>query len=78
MNTLRREWGARSIPWTILTDENQKILATGLNIHRILTLLYEKGWVSPVRNKPLGDKIRRQDSPRLRYRRPTGRRLRDR
>jgi 5-hydroxyisourate hydrolase-like protein (transthyretin family) len=78
MNTLRREWDLRSIPWTILTDENQKILATGLNIHRILNMVYEEEQRSPVRNKPLGDKIRRQDSPRLRYRRPTGRRLRDR
>lgn len=78
MKTLRREWGVRSIPWTILTDENRKILATGLNVSSILNMLYQKGWVSPVRNKPLGDKIRRQDSPRLRYRRPTGRRLRGR
>ncbi len=78
MNTLRREWGVRSIPWTILTDENQKVLATGLNVSSILNMLYQKGWLSPHRNIPLGDKIRRQDSPRLRYRRPAGRRLRDR
>jgi hypothetical protein len=78
MNTLRREWGVRSIPWTILTDENQKILATGLNIHRILHMVYEEEQRSPDKNMPLGDKIRRPDSPRLRYRRPTGRRLRDR
>ncbi|MDT8301301.1 MAG: carboxypeptidase regulatory-like domain-containing protein [Sedimentisphaerales bacterium] len=78
MNTLRREWGVRSIPWTILTDENQKIVATGLSINRISSLIYEKGWLSPPENIPLGDKIRRQDSPRLRYRRPTGRRLRER
>ncbi|MBW7990640.1 MAG: hypothetical protein FVQ84_11585 [Planctomycetes bacterium] len=78
MNTLRREWGLRSLPWTILTDENQKILATGLNIHRISSMVYEEERQSPVRNKPLGDKIRRQDSPRLRYRRPAGRRLRER
>ncbi len=76
MNMLRREWGVRSIPWTILTDENQKIVATGLNIWRILTLLYEEEQRSPVKNKHLGDKIRRLDSPRLRYRRPTGSRLR--
>ncbi|MBW7990396.1 MAG: hypothetical protein FVQ84_10330 [Planctomycetes bacterium] len=78
MKTLRREWGVRSLPWTILTDENQKNLATGLDVSSILNMLYQKGWLSPHRNTPLGDKIRRQDSPHLRYRRPTGSRLRDR
>ena len=78
MNTLRREWGLRSLPWTILTDENHRILAAGLNIPRVLTKIYEEGWLSSPENIPLGDKIRRQDSPRLIYRRPPGRRLRSR
>ena len=54
MNTLRKQWGVRSLPWTILTDENQKILATGLNIPRILHMVYEEGRLSPLRNNPIG------------------------
>ena len=54
MNTLRQEWGVRSLPWTILTDENQKILATGLNIPRILHMVYEEERLSPLRNNPIG------------------------
>jgi hypothetical protein len=54
MNTLRQEWGVRSLPWTILTDENQKILATGLNIPRILQMVYEEERLSPLRNNPIG------------------------
>jgi protocatechuate 3,4-dioxygenase beta subunit len=60
MNTLRQEWGVRSIPWTILTDENQKILATGLNIHRISTMIYEEEQRSPLRNNPIGRRRKRR------------------
>lgn len=60
MNTLRQEWGVRSIPWTILTDENQKILATGLNIHRISTMVYEEEQRSPLRNNLIGRRRRRR------------------
>ncbi len=58
MNTLRQEWGVRSLPWTILTDENQKILATGLNIPRILHMVYEEERLSPLRNNPIGRRRR--------------------
>jgi len=48
----RQTWGARSLPWTILADENQRIMATGLNIQRILSLVHVEGRVSPLRNTP--------------------------
>ncbi len=43
MSTLRQQWGVRSLPWTILTDEHQQIVATGVNIGRVWALVYEKG-----------------------------------
>ena len=58
MNTLRQQWGVRSLPWTILTDENQKILATGLNIPRILHMVYEEEPRSPRRNSLIGRRRR--------------------
>jgi hypothetical protein len=57
-NTLRREWGVRSLPWTILTDENQNILATGLNIPRILSMVYQEQQRSPLRSNPIGRRRR--------------------
>lgn len=53
---LRRDWGVRSLPWTILTDERQQIVATGINAGRVLTLVHETGRMispleSPRRNK---------------------------
>ena len=42
-STLRQQWGVRSLPWTLLADENQQIVATGVNITRVLTLVYEQG-----------------------------------
>ncbi len=60
MNTLKQQWGVRSIPWTILTDENQKILATGLNIQRISAMVYEEERRSPLRNNPIGRRRKRR------------------
>ena len=51
-NSFRQKWGIRSLPWTILADENQTIMATGLNIQRILTLVYDDKRVSPLGNNP--------------------------
>ncbi len=42
MSPLRQQWGLRSLPWTILTDEHQQIAATGVNIRRVLSLVDEK------------------------------------
>ncbi len=42
MNTLRQQWDVRYLPWTILTDENHKIQATGLSVARIVQMLYEQ------------------------------------
>jgi hypothetical protein len=60
MNTLKQQWGVRSIPWTILTDENQKILATGLNIQRISSMVYEEERRSPLRNNLIGRRRKRR------------------
>ena len=46
MSTLRQEWGVRSLPWTMLTDEHQQIAATGVNIGRVLSLVDEPGRAS--------------------------------
>jgi len=40
--TLAEKWGVRSLPWMILTDENQNIMATGFEYSRILQLLPEQ------------------------------------
>jgi hypothetical protein len=50
-NSPRQQWGIRSLPWTILADENQTVMAGGLNIQRILTLVHEGKRLSPLRNK---------------------------
>jgi hypothetical protein len=50
--TLRQQWGIRSLPWTILADENQKIMATGMNIQHVLSLVHEERRLSPLRNNP--------------------------
>jgi len=42
MSTLRQQWGVRSLPWAILTDEHQQIVATGVNIGRVLMLVQEQ------------------------------------
>lgn len=51
LSTLRQPWGVRSLPWVILTDEHQQIVATGVNIGRVLTLVQEQGRVpSPLQS----------------------------
>jgi protocatechuate 3,4-dioxygenase beta subunit len=45
---LKRRWGVRSLPWTLLADENGKIVATGFEIHRVYTLVPENK-KSPMR-----------------------------
>jgi len=40
-SALSEQWGVRSLPWAILTDERQQIVATGVNIGRVLSLVYE-------------------------------------
>jgi len=52
MDNLKQHWGVRSFPWTIFADENQCIEATGLNIPRILNILYEEKPRSPLGNNP--------------------------
>jgi len=42
MSTLRQQWGVRSFPWVILTDEHQRIVATGVDIVRVLMLVQEQ------------------------------------
>jgi hypothetical protein len=42
-STLSQQWGVRSLPWTILADENHQIVATGVNITRVLSLVHEQG-----------------------------------
>lgn len=43
MSALRQQWGVRSLPWAILADEHQQIVATGVNIGRVLALVHEQG-----------------------------------
>ncbi|MDI6448645.1 carboxypeptidase regulatory-like domain-containing protein [Anaerobaca lacustris] len=43
MSALRQPWGVRSLPWVVLTDEHQQIVATGVNVGRVLTLVQEQG-----------------------------------
>ncbi len=51
LSTLRQRWGVRSLPWVILTDEHQQIVASGVNIGRVLALLQEQGNApSPLRS----------------------------
>ena len=38
---LSQTWGVRSLPWMILTDEDQNIMATGFEYGRILQLVPE-------------------------------------
>jgi len=40
-DVLSQKWGVRSLPWMILTDENQNIMATGFEYGRILQLVPE-------------------------------------
>jgi hypothetical protein len=44
--TLRQQWGVRSLPWVIFTDEHQRIVASGVNVGRVLSLLHEQGSAS--------------------------------
>jgi len=46
MSMLRQQWGVRSLPWAVLTDERQQIVATGVNIGRVLSLVHEQGTTS--------------------------------
>ena len=46
MSTLRQQWGVRSVPWAMLADEHQQIVATGVNIGRVLSLVHEQGTAS--------------------------------
>jgi len=39
MGVLADKWGVRSLPWVILTDENQNVMATGFEPHRVLHLV---------------------------------------
>ena len=47
LGILAEKWGVRSLPWMILTDENQTIMATGFEYARILQLVPEKK--TPIR-----------------------------
>ena len=46
---LAEKWGVRSLPWMILTDEDQTIMATGFEYGRILQLVPEKKTLIPLR-----------------------------
>jgi hypothetical protein len=52
MHGFKQKWGVRSLPWTILADEGHKIMATGFEISRILTLVHEEKRPSSLRNNP--------------------------
>ncbi|MCP4456228.1 MAG: hypothetical protein GY809_32625 [Planctomycetes bacterium] len=41
LGILSQKWGVRSLPWMILTDENQNIMAIGFEYGRILQLVPE-------------------------------------
>lgn len=48
--SLQQDWGVKSLPWTLLTDEQQRIVASGVNIGRVLSLIHEQQGPSPLRN----------------------------
>jgi hypothetical protein len=48
-NPLKEKWGIRSLPWSVLADENQKIMASGFQASHIFQVVPPAGRRSPIR-----------------------------